>query len=570
MNQSFRTTVDLIRDRWSVAIACVLAASTYLLFVNLDHSHLWEDEGGTAVIAQTLLNIGDISGWDGRNLIGCPEALCLNPEGRIVLPPMMFFLTAAGIAVAGENAVGFRLSHAFCGLLALGLLWSICRRTMPHASRLHFLIVSFAALSPQLLMYFRASRYYAFSVLAMLLSIYAYARWRERKNDWWLILLGIATVLAFLNHYAIGAVGIFSIAIAHLIFRKGEISSADLIKGTMLAAPVLATCVGYCWWIGIIGEGRWGISHYSLHPPYQAADLISRMGDLLIGIIRADWISWWIVPWFAVMCIRIFQNRNSPEIAHVSATILVCIGLIGIILSGMVEEFVVQHSVHWDGGTLRYSAFALPLVLVMKALFIDRLWAENKYIGAAFFSALLMTSVGSFPLTIGPHGSFRTDLLSYVSEIHRPYIDGLQLVHTYLETHAQADDLVEIRHAPMLNEPLVASLGRDLLFCCVVPRDGAKHIPASVREQWADYIWKDARPDWIISAQPSIRDDELMEQYVLATYLHGNINFPNPQRPEITWHHSTPPLVENATAVYKRKPPMEEKLLRREILDDLR
>ena len=561
MNKSHRIndepTPSLCRVPWSVATACVVTASIYLLFTNLDHSHIWEDEGATAVVAKTLLDTGDISGWDGRNLVGCPEALCLNSEGRIVLPPMMFLLTAAGIAVAGENEVGFRIAHAFCGLLALGLLWALCRRVMPNAPRLHFLIVTFAALSPQLLMYFRASRYYAFSVLAMLLSIYAYERWRERKNDWWLLALALVTVLAFLNHYAIGSVGALSIAITHLIFRGNEVSRADAVKGAMFAIPVLVACVAYLWWIGVIGQDRWGISHYSVHPPYQGADLLLRMGTLLSGITRADWISWWIAPWFVACCVRLFSSKRSPDIAHHSATILVLLGLTGIVFSGMVEEYVVQHSVHWDGGTLRYSAFALPLVLVMKALFVDRLWSENKIFGAVSLVALIMTSVGSFPLTMGTQIGFRYDLTSYISEIHYSYVDGLQRVRAYLGTHAQSDDLVEVRHAPMLNEPLTASMGNDLLFCCVVPRDGAKQVHESVKQKWANHVWQDAHPDWIISAKPGVRDAELDEHYILATYIHGNIGFPNPQRPEVNWHRWAPPYIENATAVYKRKSPGE-------------
>lgn len=470
----------------------------------------------------------------------------------------MFLVTAAGIAIAGDNEIGFRVSHAFCGLLALGLLWALCRRMLANSPRLQFLVVTFAALSPQLLMYFRASRYYAFSILAMLLSIYAYERWRERKSDFWLVVLAVVTVLAFLNHYAIGAVGALSIAMAHLTFRKDEISSTVLIKGVALTIPVFLACACYLWWIGLIGEARWGISHYSLHPPYQGEGPIRRLAILLSGIIRADWIAWWIAPWFVIFSVRTLQNRcalTHAEIAHVSAIFLVLLGLIGIAMSGIVEQLVVQHSVYIDGGTLRYSAFALPLVLVMKALFVDRLWSQSRILGSILLTALLMTNVGSFPLTTRALGSFRFDLAAYVAEIHGTYVDGLHLVRAYLSSHAQSDDLVQIRNAPMLNEPLVASMGNDLLICCVVPRDGAKHIQESVKQKWAEYVWEGARPDWVISARSNVRDEDLEDDYVLVTYLHGNIGFPNPQRPEINWHHSTPPFVENATAVYRRKPP---------------
>ena len=151
---------------------------------------------------------------------------------------MMFLPTSAGIAFAGENEVGIRIAHAFGRLLAMGLLWALCRRVMPNAARLHCLMVT----------------------------------------------------------YAIGSVGVLSIAITHLIFRGNEASKADAVKGAVFAIPIFVACAGYLSWIGVIGRDRWGISHYSVHPPFHRADPLLRMGTLLSGIIRADWISWWIAP----------------------------------------------------------------------------------------------------------------------------------------------------------------------------------------------------------------------------------------------------------------------------------
>ena len=102
----------------------------------------------------------------------------------------MFLLTAVGIAVAGDNEAGWRIAHAFCGFLALILLWQLCRLSIPGASRLHFMLVALVALSPQMLMYFRASRYYAFSTLCFLATIYAYLKWWDSRKNAWLIALG--------------------------------------------------------------------------------------------------------------------------------------------------------------------------------------------------------------------------------------------------------------------------------------------------------------------------------------------------------------------------------------------
>ena len=69
--------------------------------------HLWHDEAPAAFFGKTLLQQGDIVGWDGRNLVGGTNGRTLNDELRDVLPPLMYVLNAAGFAVFGINIVVF-------------------------------------------------------------------------------------------------------------------------------------------------------------------------------------------------------------------------------------------------------------------------------------------------------------------------------------------------------------------------------------------------------------------------------------------------------------------------------
>ena len=55
---------------WAALAAGVLAVAAYLSLVNLDYAALWHDEAPAALIGRNLLQRGDISGWDGRNLVG--------------------------------------------------------------------------------------------------------------------------------------------------------------------------------------------------------------------------------------------------------------------------------------------------------------------------------------------------------------------------------------------------------------------------------------------------------------------------------------------------------------------
>ena len=74
----------------------VLPVAAYLCLVNLDYAALWHDEAPAALIGRNLLQRGDITGWDGRNLVGGTNGRTLNAELRDVLPPLTYVLNAAG------------------------------------------------------------------------------------------------------------------------------------------------------------------------------------------------------------------------------------------------------------------------------------------------------------------------------------------------------------------------------------------------------------------------------------------------------------------------------------------
>ena len=62
---------------YTVASIGLLLVVAYLCLVNLDYAALWHDEAPAAFFGKTLLQQGDIVGWDGRNpavllvVVGC-------------------------------------------------------------------------------------------------------------------------------------------------------------------------------------------------------------------------------------------------------------------------------------------------------------------------------------------------------------------------------------------------------------------------------------------------------------------------------------------------------------------
>ena len=102
--------LDRVRAAPCAALALgVLAVAAYLCLVNLDYAALWHDEAPAALIGRNLLQRGDISGWDGCNLVGGTNGRTLNHELRDVLPPLTYVLNAAGMALFGVNETGARI-----------------------------------------------------------------------------------------------------------------------------------------------------------------------------------------------------------------------------------------------------------------------------------------------------------------------------------------------------------------------------------------------------------------------------------------------------------------------------
>ena len=113
----------------TVLAAAVLAVAAYLCLVNLDYAALWHDEAPTALIGRNLLQQGDITGWDGRNLVGGTNGRTLNDDLRDVLPPLMYAVNAASFALFGVTETSARLVPALFGILSLSCCTCCCAGT---------------------------------------------------------------------------------------------------------------------------------------------------------------------------------------------------------------------------------------------------------------------------------------------------------------------------------------------------------------------------------------------------------------------------------------------------------
>ena len=556
----------------------MLAVAAYLCLTNLDYAALWHDEAPSALIGRNLLQQGDISGWDGRNLVGGTNGRTLNDDLRDVLPPLTYLFNAAGMAVFGVNETGARIVPALTGLLSLVLLYLLLRQHLREHPRLIFFSLLLAAWSPQLLLYFRQSRYYAAMACGVIAAFYLYERWWQSGKIRHLAALTLVAALAFFNHYAGGAATMLALAVWHLLYRVRDTTPRQWIGLAVGGSVVVALGVAYLGWLGVIGGERSGFNAYTGVvglPEYGGPipPIPLRLAIYARDLFAADWISWPVLLWFAGLLAFIVvrhrrgmraartrgrfdrpprsnkakrthgspgpQGRSGDKLPVAAAGRVVLMGALFALFSAALSVQPVWVVPFAD---LRYYMGALPLLLAMKGLFVEWAWRTWRVAGGAALAVLLLSSAGAWPFnttmlltgerTLGLH------LFQFVREIHRPYRDSIRVVSDYLLEHAEQDDLAYVAGFAD-REALTFTTGHRVLFCCVL--DEESPLPRETVEALGARLSVEGTiPDWIIvfGTLPDEYWNRVRAHYVVAAQ--PDVYYYPMQRPEINLHAFTP------------------------------
>ena len=545
-------TTRVGRGFHAALVAGALAVAAYLCLVNLGYAALWHDEAPTALIGRNLLEQGDITGWDGRNLVGGTNGRTLNDDLRDVLPPLMYVANAGSFALFGVNETSARIMPALFGIASLVLLYLLLRQHLSDRPRLVFFCLLLAAWSPQLLLYFRQSRYFAFMALALIAAFYLYELWWRNGRLWALGGLTLMAALAFFNHYAAGAATMLALAAWHVLFRWRDTERRQWIALAACGGFVVVLGAAYLTWIGLIGGERSGFHAYTgvsgleeyrgMIPP-----LVLRLLIYVRELFTADWISWPVFVWFGgVLSLSILSgsrrvaSRHAPDDLPVAATgRIVLMGALFALFSAALSPQAVWGFPYAD---LRYYMGALPLLLPMKGLFVEWLWRRWRVAGGAALAVLLLTSAGAWPFntrmlltgerTLGVH------LAQFVREIHRPYRDSIRVVSDYLLEHAGQDDLV---YVPAFSdrEALTFTAGHRVLFCCML-NDESPLPKAAIAGMDPRLMTAATTPDWIVlfGRLDPVYMAKIADFYTVTAQL--DVFYYPTQRPEINLHAFSP------------------------------
>ena len=371
-------TAPSLRIRVAIVTTVTLCAIA-LIFTNLGHYALWDDEAMTALLARGVRNTGDTYAVQGHNILAYVGGAMLRDLHERFQAPLSFYVAAPFVGASGTTSFWPRVPFAIFGLLTVGLMLRWLWRANPPWPV--WVMAALAILgNASLFLFCRQARYYAMSMFLSTLLVYLYFHHDRRARTWTaMAVLGVALFCTqYLNFLALAV----ALLLDWAIFRRNDLRPGWRLT-LVLGLPVMAVCgfVGWVWNPIGVYEGL-GVHTSLSQRPWLLWMFIRDMNDCELGVgllmLVAPAVAWrtrqpmllraWLGVAVYVVVIALAEQQivNDDAIAavrFVSPTIPLCIA-IGVMT-------LVPLSRRWPA-----VGIALAAVCFWTNLFSDALWCE--------------------------------------------------------------------------------------------------------------------------------------------------------------------------------------------------
>jgi len=377
-------------------VTLILAA--VLLFAQLGHYALWDDEAIDALMARSVLNTGDTGGVDDDgNIIGYRNGFLLNKlrvEGE---PPLTAYLVALSFGLFGETSWAARLPAATFGLAAVGLmLWWMWRLRVSPLTASMFCIA--LLLNVPFLLFARQCHYYGIAMFCVLAIVYSYLYWQGKNRM--LLAMGICSSLLLSANYAFHVILYSCLLADYLIWQRRERPFGFRDLAVLFAPQILMGLAMLFWWNPFHTQLGHRLAVQSLGDRitlffWHWRDLNS--GELFVGIVMV------LAPCVAIFCKDKWLKRA------LFALFLYAVGLT------LISAQSVKNTSLSD---VRYFSAIIPLFILIQILTIRGLTRSVPWL--AIPATLLI--FGSNLLNGGPllASGLRSTFASFVGELANP------------------------------------------------------------------------------------------------------------------------------------------------------
>ena len=502
------------RRRFGLAmVAVAMLAAAVLASRGLDNRQFWDDEANTAIYGRNLLRFGELTAWDGTNLLSYAYGGALGEDlGReLRVPPLPAYVAAAGMWFLGDEPTfdeltfGARLPFVIAGVLSIGLLAWWMRR---HFGRRFpwWLPSLILALSPAYLLYIRNCRYYAlgvtFSILVWVFWAPGDARRRRPARSWFnrptmlrYAAAAAALVLLLSTHYlnaatVLGTLPLFFFDPRYRRPQQYVLLAILFVTAGLYGGYVLATANPFATEYG--WQADWLAFHEVVRSPWTRFS--NHLGWLLRDLGTHEFFPWYLVAVLAVPWLRRPARRSRPVARRGLILLAVVLGYV-LLAAALTPRDMAKGP--W--AEMRYVVPLVAVGAVFGGLTLHVLWRLWRPL--APLVALLL--VGTNLLHLGFLGPPRFDntrscwpptLFRYVSEPSRDFQTGNEEMIALLG-HLPAGTTVRIWPTLMTYPPMFYV--PDLHYCDQLTEQ--KRIRADLKAQLPDYLFVErARPEVVL------------------------------------------------------------------------
>ena len=364
-----RSRLDSFIPPWSrlsgkawVAIL-IIVASGYLALTGLDNTYLWDDEARTAIVAKNFLTTGQLTLWDGRNLLAYRRGGGMKPGLKVLYMSLHYPVTALSFRLFGVSTWAARFPFAIAGLATLFVFALILKEEFGTQSWLWVYALGFLALSVTFLLFIRQSRYYALSLLFSSFSYYVYRRCLRTRHIGWFILLAISSIALFYSNFLVGGAFLTSLGILHLVFHREDFSIKEWAKLALAVTIFASATVPY-----VLINKAW--RHGQALGPHQP--WLERKLTLLWWYLR-DVDRMYVLPWgvlaLLVLLTLLRRERKLLRVALEWTTL----GLVNIIVVALLSRQATIKPTHAE---VRFLIASLPFFAGLTGIL---LWLIHKW-----------------------------------------------------------------------------------------------------------------------------------------------------------------------------------------------
>lgn len=485
----------------------------FLLFAQLGHYALWDDESLTALSAKAIQATGDTGVLlDHGNIVAYRDGLSVYHFADRSTPPLSAYLCAASFDCFGVSAFTARLPFALLGLGtgALLLLWA---RDTPAPGCWVFAAALFGNVS--LILFCRQCRYYSPAIFFSLAVVFVLWRWRPGPRTWLVVAalsvcLFAANLMSYLALYAV-------LAVDYVVWRRHE-RPPGWRAALLLFIPQLVL-------IGLIGS-VWNPFHTAFGSYEKANTLWDRLTLFAWCWRDLDRCEFFSLPLVVLALVVGLRDRRGWLLR---GCVALAIYVAAISLTSPQAIRVAQEA------EVRYLTPILPLALALQAGALAAVFATRR----TWLAVAAILAFGTNLFNGGPFlpWGLRSTLLSYLGELSLPQAEPYTPTAAWINAHVPENASVWVTPYyatyPLMFAAPRATYGWQLRW---PPRPGFESLPP------IDFGTRVA-PDYIVAFGPSSRlVTGLERQKSVPGFTYEMVKsipvfWQDSYRPELYWRH---------------------------------